>query len=152
MISRETCLFYRRYIPDSLDQIRKIRDALDGILGEFKTQEEWDGYRVELHNEWVRSEEEEMRKRPKPTKPSREGYVYLMKNSRNGLIKIGFSKDPKVREATLQSEEPEVSLIFSEVGTMEYEAELHARFSDKRIRGEWFRLSCEEICSITGGF
>ncbi len=72
-------------------------------------------------------------------------FVYLMKNTRNGFIKIGFSKNPKFREKTLQSEEPEIELLASIEGTIDLEKELHARFSAYRIRGEWFRLSEFEI-------
>jgi len=72
-------------------------------------------------------------------------FVYLMKNTRNGFIKIGFSKNPQFREKTLQSEEPEIELLASIEGTIDLEKELHARFSAYRIRVEWFRLSEFEI-------
>ena len=66
-----------------------------------------------------------------------------MRNKRNGYIKIGYtSKDPVFREKTLQSEEPEIELIFSFYGLpMKEEKNLHKHFDDKRIRGEWFKLS-----------
>tara|TARA_R110002050_G_scaffold10521_1_gene35996 strand:- start:292 stop:420 length:129 start_codon:yes stop_codon:yes gene_type:complete len=37
--------------------------------------------------------------------------TYLQKNTRNGLYKIGKSNNPKVREKTLQGEEPEIKMV-----------------------------------------
>ena len=76
------------------------------------------------------------------------GNVYLMKSDRNGRIKIGRTKDkPVYREKTLQSQEPEVRLIFHrEVLYMnETERYLHSLFDSKRFRGEWFDLSGDDI-------
>ena len=76
------------------------------------------------------------------------GNVYLMKNDLNSRIKIGRTKgEPVYRERTLQSQEPEVSLIFHrEVGDMNgTESFLHNFFASKRLRGEWFELSDDDI-------
>ena len=89
--------------------------------------------------------------RPLPTKRVREpksGFVYVMRNRRNGLFKIGFSINPRYRETTLQSEEPEVELVTSHRGTLENEKEFHLLFSEKRVRGEWFKLELADIDSI----
>lgn len=80
--------------------------------------------------------------------PPRAGYVYLMRNERNGFTKIGFSIDPAYRERTLQSQEPEVRLLFCWPGTRGAEKALHARFADRRVRGEWFDLADAEIEAI----
>ncbi len=72
-------------------------------------------------------------------------YVYLMINTNTSLIKIGFSKNPKYRERTLHSQEPEVHLIACWNGDRNIEAELHKKFKDKRIRGEYFRLSFQDL-------
>lgn len=79
---------------------------------------------------------------------SRLGFVYVMQNRRNGLFKIGFSKNPSFREKTLQSEEPEVEMIFAYKGSIEIEKKIHDRYSKKRIRGEWFSLREEDLASI----
>lgn len=81
-----------------------------------------------------------------PVKSSRS--VYLMKNHRNGYFKIGISGDVQYRERTLQSEEPEVALIYSSVKTTEakkIEGYLHEKFREKRLRGEWFHLTVEDV-------
>jgi hypothetical protein len=72
--------------------------------------------------------------------------TYFMKDKRNGFIKIGKSKNPTIREKTLQSEEPAISIVF--VINKDIETELHRRFKSKRVRGEWFQLSPEDIDSI----
>lgn len=77
-------------------------------------------------------------------------FVYIMKNERNGYYKIGISNNPQYRERTLQSEEPEITLIYKKKFDTRDEAyyteqDLHSRFSDSRIRGEWFGLSERDI-------
>ena len=82
-------------------------------------------------------------------KQKKTGNVYLMKNGRNGYIKIGFTKnEPKFREKTFQSEEPEVELINYWYGSMLDEEKLHEKFAEKRLRGEWFNLNKDDINQI----
>ena len=78
------------------------------------------------------------------------GYVYLMKNNRNGYTKIGFTtNEPSFREKTLASEDPDITLIHSTYGlTMNHEKKLHDLFSEKRLRGEWFDLGDSDINQI----
>jgi hypothetical protein len=64
---------------------------------------------------------------------------YIMKNKRNNLYKIGVSNNPKYRERTLQSEEPEIELI--KVFKSNIENQLHRDYSKYRVRGEWFNLN-----------
>ena len=84
---------------------------------------------------------------------STECYVYLMKDTANGRYKIGMSKKPEYRERTLQSEKPEITLICSKMYSSRDEArkiekELHQRFKNNRIRGEWFNLSDSEVKNV----
>jgi len=74
--------------------------------------------------------------------------IYLMLDDTNGLIKIGKSKNPKVRERTLQSEKPQTHLIVQWTAPASVEKELHKRYSAKNKRGEWFRLSIKELDEI----
>lgn len=75
-------------------------------------------------------------------------YTYLMVNTHNGLIKIGKAKNPVHREGTLQSKEPIVKLIAFWIGGKALEKELHEKFKAKRVRGEWFRLSIEDLTNL----
>lgn len=72
--------------------------------------------------------------------------TYLMKDSNTGLTKIGKAIDPKYRERTLQSEKPTISLFA--VCEDNVELELHNKFEDKRVRGEWFNLEDHELDKI----
>ena len=72
--------------------------------------------------------------------------TYLMKDFNTGLIKIGKAIDPKFRERTLQSEKPTISL-FAICNDL-IEDELHNKYSDKRVRGEWFKLGEDEVSDI----
>ena len=65
--------------------------------------------------------------------------TYLIKNKRNGLYKIGRSTNPKRREGTLQGEEPLIELV--KVWDLDIEKHLHSKYSENRVRGEWFNLS-----------
>ena len=71
--------------------------------------------------------------------------TYIMINNK-GHVKIGKSYNPKIRESTLQSEQPCIKLIA--VVNLDIENILHEEFKDKRIRGEWFELSNSEIVDI----
>lgn len=68
-------------------------------------------------------------------------YVYLIYNERNGYTKIGTSKQPKIREKTLQGEEPIVEILVMWNAPRLEEKKLHQLFRRKRIRGEWFKLN-----------
>lgn len=73
-------------------------------------------------------------------------YIYLMRNYANGLCKIGRSIKPEFREKTIQSEIPQIKIIFkSQLTENTKEKELHKIFKEKRVRGEWFDLSESDI-------
>jgi hypothetical protein len=74
-----------------------------------------------------------------------KSYIYLMRNIRSGKTKIGLSVNVRFREKTLQSEEPEVEVLFSCEGTRRDEIKLHSIFSEQRVRGEWFSLEDNDI-------
>ena len=73
--------------------------------------------------------------------------TYLMKDFFRGVHKIGKSINPQVRERTLQSEVPTIELVH--VIDEDIEKHLHEKFSAKRIRGEWFNLSNNDLNYIT---
>ncbi len=89
---------------------------------------------------------------PKPPRPPRKTIIYLMRNDRTGLIKIGHSRNPSAREETLQSQEPEVTLFWTHEGTTDDELRLHEEFAANRVRGEWFSLTPSQIEAIQGYF
>ena len=72
-----------------------------------------------------------------------EPKTYLMRDTFRGYYKIGKSKDPKIRETTLQAEVPTIELLH--VIERGIETYLHKKFNAKRIRGEWFNLSKADV-------
>lgn len=73
------------------------------------------------------------------------GFVYCI-GTPGGMVKIGWSADPKRRLAKIQSDTPETLSFFGVIpGGAEVEAEIHARFASLRRRGEWFEDAGGEI-------
>jgi len=83
-----------------------------------------------------------------PIKSSKKTFIYMMKDGHSGCIKIGRSKDPKVRERTLQSEKPTIEMMGYWPGTYADEKRLHKMYAHKNVRGEWFRLSKADIRTV----
>lgn len=70
-------------------------------------------------------------------------YVYLFKNPKTGLTKIGYSCEPHKRKESLEKEfdaELEVIAVAKSEGAFKLEKELHQLEADKRVDGEWFNL------------
>ena len=65
--------------------------------------------------------------------------TYILKDNNTGFYKIGKSTNPKDRERTLQSEKPTIKMI-KEFKT-DIESKLHKKYSEHRVRGEWFDLN-----------
>lgn len=64
--------------------------------------------------------------------------VYFLQRS-DGLIKIGFSARFRTRLSTLSKEHGDLEVLTTEPGGRGRESELHARFHQARVVGEWFR-------------
>lgn len=72
--------------------------------------------------------------------------TYLMVEKTTNYVKIGTSINPNKREHTLQSQKPDIELYA--VSNLDVEKILHDKFKSVRIRGEWFKLSKDDIDSI----
>ena len=75
-------------------------------------------------------------------------YVYLIRMGE--FHKIGFSRDPadRLRPLGLLPEEPVLVHQIESYRARLIEKTLHERFKDACVRGEWFRLSEEDVASI----
>lgn len=85
------------------------------------------------------------RDRPTPIIQSKSK-TYLIKDERNGFIKIGKAINPRIRESTLQSEMPLMVLIA--ICEDDIESLLHKKFYKQRKRGEWFKLSTDQLLDL----
>jgi hypothetical protein len=71
------------------------------------------------------------------------GVIYLLKS--NGLHKIGFTTNMDSRLKSHLTSNPTIQLVSQFNGTLKDEKELHAFFDNKRVGGEWFELSIEDL-------
>lgn len=68
--------------------------------------------------------------------------IYLVVTSDKNYCKIGYSKDPDSRLATLQTSHPEKLTLAAVIeGTIKEEKELHKQMAEHRVNLEWFNLS-----------
>jgi len=74
--------------------------------------------------------------------------IYVMIDKNTGYYKIGRSKNPSIRERTLQSEKPTIEMLFNSDAKVKDEKVLHDKFYEKRVRGEWFDLNGSDLCTI----
>lgn len=68
--------------------------------------------------------------------------IYFVVAPELGRTKIGFATDPWKRFSKLQSDSPcRLELVALQPGDCSTEADLHDRFSQSRLHGEWFASS-----------
>jgi hypothetical protein len=147
----QTIVCQMGYMPDDV-QLAAFKKAI------AETEKYSPAEREEINKSWLEHQRIERDKQHAELraclgneKPKRmSGKIYIMRNERNGMVKIGISKSPKVRERTLQSQEPEITMVYCSQSTYSWDDEraIHAHFLPKRVRGEWFSLSEEEISSV----
>ncbi len=86
-------------------------------------------------------------------KNNKDRFVYIL--SGGDLVKIGITDNVKKRVAALNLSSPvPISLIYSWFvkDAADIERRLHVHFHSKRIRGEWFDLSEDDIQWIISNF
>lgn len=142
-------------IPCEHDEARELVAKIEGYLNSCspahvnRLRRDWfAAYRPSDYYAEFGEQPPERPKRLPVRRVPRAGYVYLMHNARNGFYKIGFSANPKVRENTLQSEDPQVTLVGAFAGTLKDEKDMHNAYRDRRVRGEWFNLSAVDVEGI----
>jgi hypothetical protein len=84
--------------------------------------------------------------------PAEKG-VYILRRLDKELYKIGFSTELPTRIANIQKEVNafsvvELTVCYSDPRTLE--SALHYHFRDKRVEGEWFKLSSDDVELIKG--
>ena len=79
------------------------------------------------------------------------GWIYFVRATESGRIKIGFSFDPKRRLGDLSTASPEIlELVGMMRGSIGDEFLLHAKFAKHRLHGEWFRPALDLLVYIEG--
>lgn len=72
--------------------------------------------------------------------------TYIMIDTANNFYKIGKSINPEIREKTLQSEKPTIEIYL--VCSDDIEKILHLKYKSKRVRGEWFSLTQDDLINL----
>lgn len=76
-------------------------------------------------------------------------WIYFVQAGADGPIKIGSAQDVEGRIRNLQvSSHVELRLLGVVRATPLHEGELHDRFSESRLRGEWFEPTAELLAHI----
>ena len=84
-------------------------------------------------------------------KKKKSTHVYLFQEDYLGLVKIGIASDPIKRMGEIQVACPQNITLVACINIQnahDLEIELHTKYSNKHYRGEWFRLTEEDIRSI----
>lgn len=79
-----------------------------------------------------------------------EGFVYLLK-SEVGFYKIGHAANPNDRIRTFNVKLPfqvEFEHLIKCKDRFTAERKLHKRYADKRLNGEWFHLTADDVAAI----
>lgn len=80
-----------------------------------------------------------------------QGFVYFIRAENTGYVKIGRTGDLIIRLQTLERDyntKIEVIHYISTYDTVTLEKTMHKLFADKRVEGEWFNLSDNDIARI----
>lgn len=130
------------FLPDTLSICRMITH-----LKKLKKmgQEEIDKYNKKLLEEICGPSPKDEKKYEGPKTP---GFIYFAK--KNNFIKIGRTKNVESRMKNLQGNHPTAAPIelLHVISTKDYtqaERAFHTCFANKRIKGEWFQLTEEDI-------
>lgn len=131
----------------SIEQAEKIIAACHSYIGHI-SENEIENYNKFLRDFYITKDKEINKVLRQKAKVNGLTNLYLILNKRSGYYKIGKAANVSLREKTLQSEEPELELIHTMPAFVSDEYALHTYFADKRIRGEWFKLSTQDVVFI----
>lgn len=110
----------------------------------------------ECYDEWVRMNEGlgefAIEKRSIPINESNVGYVYVIKEYFSNTFKIGMTSKIKERQSTFGVTLPfdwDFQFIYVSSNHELLEKRLHEKFSEVRVKGEWFTLTPDDIAFLS---
>ena len=133
--SLEKC-YHKKAVIMNYDTTVRLCKALNCTIGD-------------LYSLVNKAEYEKVEKRKEEReKALNKGYIYFILNEANGLIKIGRSADVENRLYQLQYKTGQPLRLLKKIpsdSVVQQEKELHELYSNKRIHGEWFDITEEDI-------
>ena len=107
---------------------------------------EYNKRKIEIEKaEALKKESEKKEKEIRKIKEKYPGYIYFVQGASGGAVKIGYAKDVAARLKGLQTGFPDTLMLLCAVpGKPKNEKELHEKYKEHALRGEWFKPS-EEI-------
>ena len=136
--------FTRRH---TIEELVELAEELKLFLE--RSEDIVQGYSIVL--EMIREHDDGYNKKAERLSKIVTGHVYFI-GAENGLYKIGKAKNIKSRIKGFGQMFPIEWRLEHSFQTNDYtkaEKYLHEKFSEKRVRGEWFQLSTEDVTYIT---
>lgn len=129
---------------------RMMLEALTINNGVVRDAAQQAGIGFKTHYDWMRIDKDYRSKSLQRKKTN--GYVYLIHCKETTFYKIGISKNSYgARLSQIQSCCPfelEMVHVIHSVNYLNLEKELHYKFKDKRVRGEWFDLDQASLNTV----
>ena len=90
---------------------------------------------------------QERKNNPKPPPVDQDCFIYLIKDGRRGLHKVGKANNVSTRFSQLKTANPGIELVFHYRGKESDEKAIHSVLEGfgKRVDGEWFNMNEADI-------
>lgn len=149
---RLLCLQHQKGHLKEKEMLSICRNYSEDIFNKFKKDEEGNYYNERLEYESnKRKAYSESRRNNRNKVDNSNTSIYLVKDMKTGLIKIGSSNNPERRLVELKNQYDNDNLIliaYAENVEQKLETQLHSEYKNKNKINEWFELSDEDIEEI----
>lgn len=140
------------FLQEIIDRYALIQDSWQQAEYHIRPEPDVVVYVRECVQELTGRNKKEQERKIEQINSKTGGYVYLLQ-SPTKAYKIGRTRNPDNRLETFSVKLPfevEYTCVIRCDDMYSLEKELHGRFADKRINGEWFNLSPEDVDHIKG--
>lgn len=133
------------YDPES--NLSELIEKLDKLLSQAKHGCDVEWIDASLKQSFFFNHQQAMKEHASLRLKNKSSIVYLLRGNVTGYYKIGVSTklEERIRQVDNGTSE-EISLISSSTGGQDLEAQLHYKYKNKRVKGEWF---CLEDCDVS---
>lgn len=138
------------YLKPTIDELLELRYSIDNTISNYENVNNYiDIKNEETEEKYFRGYKPNKNEVPKEIK-IKSGTIYIAKCNLYNYYKIGMSiKNVDARISQLKTSNPTLELIKTfDVKDVLIEKEIHKNFDSKKIRGEWFELSKNDLKEI----